>query len=173
MKSRKPSRDLSPNERLRSAHVEGYYIACSPIYGYYIQRRRDQHTIWSHPGAASLSHKMVDEMAVAIRRDQKREKHRNPEALIRAILAASAHHFGLAFEDLSCDSRKRHLADARHVAFYLTWKHGHNLAAAARAIGRDPSTAVHGRNKIRRLMEYDRKIRERVAAVEAEVGLSG
>jgi chromosomal replication initiator protein len=76
--------------------------------------------------------------------------HHTPQVPIPEIQSAVADHFELSIEELLSKDRSRRFAGPRQIAMYLACEHsGQTLPAIAAAFGRDHSTVVHARDKVR------------------------
>jgi chromosomal replication initiator protein len=77
-------------------------------------------------------------------------EHHTPEVPIPEIQSAVADHFELSIEELLGKDRSRRFAGPRQIAMYLACEHsGQTLPVIAAAFGRDHSTVVHARDKVR------------------------
>jgi len=79
---------------------------------------------------------------------------------------------GIPYEAMSQRTRKREIVQARHIAWYMMWKHCHyvmSLKEMGQQFGNayDHSTTIHGRDTIMNLMEVDRIIFDLVERCEA------
>ncbi len=92
-----------------------------------------------------------------------------PEVILQTV----ATYFGLAVEDLLGPSRKKPIALARQIAMYLLCSDTDlSLEQVGAFMGkRDHTTVLHGRDKVRNLMETDPTIRLHVQTVRERMRL--
>ena len=113
---------------------------------------------------AKLNRRAIDEEVIAgalhdiaVVRDPKRI---TPDLIIDSV----AEYYGLAPELLRGDSRKKEIAQARHVAVYLTREMtGLSLPRIGDAFSRDHSTIINSCEKVAKLIETAPDIRNAVA----------
>lgn len=82
-----------------------------------------------------------------------------------------ADHYGVRPADLRGTSRSQALAEARHVAIYLCRQFTQRslLEVGATFGGRDATTVMHSERKIRRLVAVRDDLKNRIAAITAEL----
>ncbi len=87
--------------------------------------------------------------------------------LPETILIAITSYFGISMEDLTGSCRKHEIVLPRQLAMYLLCEHTNlSLSQTGKMLGgRDHSTVLHGRDKIRDLMETDATVRRLVMAL--------
>ena len=101
---------------------------------------------------ASLSNKSID-LALTQRGLEGLLPQSGQEIPPELILEATARYFGFRREDLSSKSRSRPLTNARHIAMYLLRELSPlSLIKIGELLDRDHSTALHGINRILKLM---------------------
>ena len=101
-----------------------------------------------------IAHALHD---IAVVRDPKRI---TPDLIIDSV----AEYYGINPELLRGDSRKKEIAQARHIAVYLTREMtGLSLPRIGDAFGRDHSTIINSREKIAKLMDTSSEVRNAVA----------
>jgi chromosomal replication initiator protein len=77
-------------------------------------------------------------------------EHHSPKVSIPEIQSAVAEHFELSIEELLSADRARRVSGPRQIAMYLACEcSGESLPMIAAAFGRDHSTVVHARDKVR------------------------
>lgn len=91
---------------------------------------------------------------------QPKEELEGSEVVTRAILEAVAIYYHLPVQELSSRTRRKPVADARHVAMYLLRI---DISLHLKKIGfllggRDHSTVIHGIQKIRRSLSNNPKL---------------
>ena len=79
---------------------------------------------------------------------------------------------GITYEAMSQRTRKREIVQARHIAWYMMWKHCHytmSLKEMGQQFGNsyDHSTCIHGRDTIMNLLDVDRVVFDIVNRCEA------
>ncbi len=91
----------------------------------------------------------------------------SPETVVSAVAA----YFGMSTEDITGTSRKKELALARQIAMYLLCENTTlSLTLIGKVLGnRDHSTVLHGRDKIRKLMDSDTSIRRMVMSLREKI----
>ena len=113
---------------------------------------------------AKLNRRAIDEEVVAnalhdiaVVRDPKRI---TPDLIIDSV----SEYYGLAPELLRGDSRKKEIAQARHIAVYLTREMtGMSLPRIGDAFSRDHSTIINSCEKVVKLMDASPEVRNAVA----------
>lgn len=99
-----------------------------------------------------VTSELVDELLSALHPHTagRATEHVRPTVPIDAIQRVVADHFELSLEDLLSSSRARNFAGPRQIAMYLACEYsGQTLPMIAQAFGRDHSTVVHARDKVR------------------------
>ncbi|MGK2879023.1 MAG: chromosomal replication initiator protein DnaA [Solirubrobacterales bacterium] len=97
-------------------------------------------------------------------------EHHKPEVSIPEIQTAVADHFELSIEELLSPDRSRRITGPRQIAMYLSCEHsGQSLPAIAAAFGRDHSTVVHARDKVRAARRNDPAAADVVDSLKAVI----
>ncbi|MFT4048503.1 MAG: chromosomal replication initiator protein DnaA [Solirubrobacterales bacterium] len=99
-----------------------------------------------------VTSELVDELLSALHPHTAGQatEHSRPTVPIEKIQQTVADHFDLSVDDLLSASRARNIAGPRQIAMFLACEYsGQTLPMIARAFGRDHSTVVHARDKLR------------------------
>lgn len=97
-------------------------------------------------------------------------EHHTPTVSIGTINAAVAAHFGLSVEELLGSSRAKRVAGPRQIAMFLACEYsGQTLSMIASAYGRDHSTVVHARDKVRSSRRNDPAAADAVDSLKATI----
>jgi chromosomal replication initiator protein len=116
---------------------------------------------------AALTHQPIDlDMAADVLQDLGPE-HTSAPINTGQILAMTASSFGVSIADLEGPSRRQPLARARQVAMYLC-RELTDLSLPKIGVlfgGRDHTTALHGINNVKRLMQTDQQLFDQVTAL--------
>ena len=97
-------------------------------------------------------------------------EHHSPKVPINEIQSAVADHFELSIEELLSAGRARRVSGPRQIAMYLACEcSGETLPMIAAAFGRDHSTVVHARDKVRASRRNDPTAAEAVDSLKAVI----
>jgi chromosomal replication initiator protein len=98
---------------------------------------------------------------------------RKRELLIDEIIRVVCDNTQISRHDVMSKSRKREYVDARHYIFYITYNHCNmSLVAIGKHIGfRDHTTVISGRDKIRDLIDYDKKVAQDIKELKQRLHL--
>ena len=90
---------------------------------------------------------------------------------VEQVLATVAAHSGISVADLRGPRRVAHLVRARQLAMFLavTVARASLPQTAARLGGRDHTTVLHGRDKIKHLIATDTEVAAEVAAIKQQL----
>lgn len=105
-----------------------------------------------------VTRELVDRLLDSIYQHASSEatEHHKPTVEIDAINSAVAEHFELTIDELLGSSRTKRIAGPRQIAMFLACEYsGQSLAMIATAFGRDHSTVVHARDKVREAKRND------------------
>ena len=113
---------------------------------------------------AKLNHRAIDEEVIshalhdiAVVRDPKRI---TPDLIIECV----SDYYGLSTDLVRGDSRKKEIAQARHVAVYLTREMtGLSLPRIGDAFGRDHSTIINSCDKVTKLLDTSSDMKSTIA----------
>ena len=113
---------------------------------------------------AKLNHRAIDEEVIshalhdiAVVRDPKRI---TPDLIIECV----SDYYGLSADLVRGDSRKKEIAQARHVAVYLTREMtGLSLPRIGDAFGRDHSTIINSCDKVTKLLDTSSDMKSTIA----------
>ena len=101
-----------------------------------------------------IAHALKD---IAVVRDHKRI---TPDVIIDCV----AEYYGLSATQVRGDSRKKEIAQARHMAVYLTREMtGLSLPRIGDAFGRDHSTIINSCDKVTQLLESNAQMKSCIA----------
>jgi hypothetical protein len=104
------------------------------------------------------------------RLDTYRESFRRKDITFKTILEFVAAEFDVEYRLVLSRRRTVKMVLPRQVAFYLANKHIHqSLSSMAQYLGRDHTTVLHGRNKIRLLIATNPDFSARIKAMEAKL----
>lgn len=94
----------------------------------------------------------------------------SPETIAVAVTS----HFGISMEDLTGSCRKQEIVLPRQLAMYLLCEHTNlSLSQIGKILGdRDHSTVLHGRDRIRQLMDSDATVRRLLIALREKISLN-
>lgn len=93
-----------------------------------------------------------------------------PESGFAAILTFVGHNFGLTGRQVREHRRFQHVTLPRYVAVYLAIKHtNRSVASMGRYLGLDHTTLLHGRNALIKKMVLDRKLFDKIKAIEVSL----
>jgi chromosomal replication initiator protein len=88
----------------------------------------------------------------------------------KAIIEASAGHFGVSPQSLIGIKRDRKTSLARQVAMFLMLESGYRVADIGRGLGnRDHSTVIHSCRKVDELMKSDDAVKQAVASIKSSL----
>jgi chromosomal replication initiator protein len=88
----------------------------------------------------------------------------------KAIIEASAGHFGVSPQSLIGIKRDRKTSLARQVAMFLMQESGYRVADIGRGLGnRDHSTVIHSCRKVDELMKSDDTVKQAVASIKSSL----
>jgi chromosomal replication initiator protein len=97
-------------------------------------------------------------------------EHHSPRVPIAEIQTAVADHFELSIEELLSPDRARRVSGPRQIAMYLACEcSGETLPMIAAAFGRDHSTVVHARDKVRASHRNDPAAADAVDSLRAVI----
>lgn len=97
-------------------------------------------------------------------------EHVRPTVPIDEITSAVAEHFDLTVEELLGPGRTRRVAGPRQIAMFLACEYsGQTLPMIASAFGRDHSTVVHARDKVRAARRDDAAAADTVDSLKAVI----
>ena len=88
------------------------------------------------------------------------------------IFMIVSEYLGIAPDDMSGKTRKREVADARHIFCYLASKaYGrYTLKQIGRKINRDHASVLHAKKKIVELMDFNKELKEAVDGIIQMLG---
>ena len=90
---------------------------------------------------------------------------------LKRIIDTAASEFGLSPALLTSQTRKKNIAEPRHIAMYLARQLTDNsLYTIGLAFNRDYSTAIHSIKRVEQLMESDPVYRTRIEKLRANLG---
>ena len=118
--------------------------------------------------SATLKQPITLEMTQHVLKDLiTRKGHVSPEAIISAVAA----YFGISMDDMTGTSRKKEVSLPRQIAMYLLCESTDlSLPQAGILLGnRDHTTILHGRDKIRELVETDVTLRRHILAIKEDI----
>lgn len=99
-----------------------------------------------------------------------RSEHAQPTVAIPVIQAAVADHFDLTIEELLGKDRSRRVSGPRQIAMFLACEYsGQTLPMIASAFGRDHSTVVHARDRVRSIHRTDPAAADAVDSLKAVI----
>ena len=83
------------------------------------------------------------------------------------IFMVVSQHLGFSTDELASKTRKREVADARHIFCYLASKaYGRfTLKQIGAKINRDHASVLHAKNKVHDLINYDKKLNDDVQTI--------
>ena len=88
--------------------------------------------------------------------------------IVEPIINATADAYGIAATEILGTSRIHPISEARQVAMYLVLKHTHTgMHYTAARFGRTRGSADYADKTIRKLLTFDKKLKERIKEIEA------
>jgi chromosomal replication initiator protein len=113
---------------------------------------------------------LVDELLDSLHAAATKTEHHSPRVPIAEIQTAVADHFELSIEELLSPDRARRVSGPRQIAMYLACEcSGETLPMIAAAFGRDHSTVVHARDKVRASHRNDPAAADAVDSLKAVI----
>jgi chromosomal replication initiation ATPase DnaA len=103
----------------------------------------------------------------ALRTDRQSDQEPSAPLWAHGIVAEVARRHGISAERLCSRMRERHLAAAREEAIWMLRQRGLSTLVIGAAMNRDHSTVVYTLAKLRKRMESDELLRERMARAVA------
>lgn len=97
-------------------------------------------------------------------------EHHTPTVAIDVINAAVAEHFDVTIEELLGGGRTKRVTGPRQIAMFLACEYsGQSLSMIASAFGRDHSTVVHARDRVRQAKRTDSAAADAVDSLKAVI----
>lgn len=119
-----------------------------------------------------VTSQLVDELLDSLHPETAgvRSEHVQPNVPIPDIQAAVAEHFELSIDELLGKDRSRRVSGPRQIAMFLACEYsGQTLPMIAAAFGRDHSTVVHARDRVRSIHRTDPAAADAVDSLKAVI----
>lgn len=94
--------------------------------------------------------------------------HKRQSINFEMIAQSVASHYKIDVDLLFAQTRKREISDARQMVMFMAKKHAQmSLTAIGARLCRNYATVIHGNKNIEERLQYEKKLQEDVAAIEA------